>query len=150
MNRLISAARNLPRFLLTALVLAAILYLTLWPNPVPDDTMLFPYQDKVAHLLMFMGLSAVGCLDWAHADPDSHRLTLTKHGAASMAIVATVIGGCIEIAQENMGLGRSGDWSDFVCDAIGALLGAVIMLLILHRPDSSHSSSPNGSGHDIP
>lgn len=121
---LLGAIGRAPRFLLPALTLAAILWLTLAPSPVDGlDVPLFEGADKVVHALMF------GALAWAlTVDRAVHRprrpAPAPWRAAALAALGSALAGGAIEIAQETMGYGRTGDWLDFAADTAGAALAA--------------------------
>lgn len=49
-----------------------------------------------------------------------------------VALGVLLFGGLIELAQSAMGLGRSGDWWDLLADAIGVLLGCLLVLSPLY------------------
>ena len=102
------------------LVIAAILYLTLAPQPLGDDTPeLFYGADKVVHAIMFGAMSFVLSLD-----------RLMWRGSVSpliiIAIVSAATGIVIEFLQTCMDAGRSGDAADGVADVVGAAAGALI------------------------
>ncbi len=55
-------------------VTLAILYLTLWPDPVPDHPRLFEGADKVVHAIMFMGFYwALGVDRWVRQEVGPFR-----------------------------------------------------------------------------
>ena len=115
----------------TTLVVVAILYLTLWPDPVPDTGItLFEGVDKVVHAIMFGGLTLTLIFD----------STLSEKGARPswcltlwFALISTIFGAAIEFMQRAMGLGRAFSWWDIVADAVVALvavcLGAIAVKL---------------------
>lgn len=118
------------RWLYTCIVIAAILYLTLVPRPLPPEMdMDIPGLDKLVHAIMFGGLAGTACIDYAYRRRSF--APLTAKAAAAIAAAATAAGGLIEIAQQQMALGRGGDPLDFLADAIGAALGAFIAFRIL-------------------
>lgn len=102
----------------TAIVVAVILYATLFPHPVGvDDLPVIPGIDKVIHAIMFGGLTGALIFDYAR----SHRRTLPSRGIAAMfALASTLAGGGIELLQDAMQLGRGADIYDFIADAAGA------------------------------
>ena len=74
------------------------------------------FWDKAQHALAFGGLTLLGLLAWPQR-PDRWRL-----------LVGLVIyGGAIEVAQHLTGW-RHGDWADWVADAVGVALVAVLAL----------------------
>jgi hypothetical protein len=139
--------------LFTALVVLAILWLTLAPHPLPsDDIPMFEGADKVVHALMFGGLVFALTFDrrlFAHrrqlaafrtadnqATPSSLHAEATRGGSQSamagwmvllcFAVASSLFGGVIELLQDAMGLGRGGDVWDFCADTVGALFFAAI------------------------
>ncbi len=115
-------------FVPTAIVLVAILYLSLASDPVPDSHRFlnFPGADKVVHAIMYMGLTAVFCFDYYR-----YPLQPRKRHLIAALLAAIAIGGAIEIIQEAMHTGRSGDLLDFAADTAGALLGLLIGTTLL-------------------
>lgn len=114
--------------LLSGSVVLAILWLTLAPHPLPvDEIPVFSHFDKVVHALMFGGLVLVLVID---RELYLHRryLSLCRMPRRSVYplvlffIGATLFGGCIELLQNAMAMGRGSDWFDFAADAIGALI----------------------------
>lgn len=115
---------KLPPATLTITVLIVILYLTLTPEPLPHTHIhLFPGADKVVHAIMFGGLTGAMALDCSRRSSVS---TLTLGVLATMVIISTVTGGCIELAQDYMGMGRGCELWDFIADGIGAIAGALM------------------------
>jgi hypothetical protein len=97
--------------LLLGLVLAG---LTLMPgSSVPAA----PGGDKLHHLLAFGSLAFVGVLGWP-------RRWVWVVAAVSL------YGGMIELIQPHVG--RSGEWGDWVADTLGALLGGLLALGVVH------------------
>ncbi len=126
---------SLPRFLPTALVLIAILYLSLAPNPVPYENGFFNFKgaDKIVHCLMYLGLTGVFCFDF-------YRKGATKEEARHIITaftVAIILGGSIEILQEQMQMGRSGSFYDFMADVAGSVIGIISGMWII-RPALLH------------
>lgn len=114
---------RLPPWSLTAAAAAVILYLTLFPDPVPDTGVEIPGLDKVVHALMFGGLTMAMAVDYARrgrviGSVSPSRLFL-------FALFSFVFGGGVEILQAVMDAGRSGDLWDLSADAAGAALFAV-------------------------
>lgn len=119
---------NIPPFLPTALVVCAILWLTLAPHPLPDsDIPLFPGIDKVVHALMFGGLAAVGCFDlWR-----CQGARLSVYSMILVAGVSALFGGVIEWLQMAMEMGRSAELADFAADVAGAAVCAPLARFLL-------------------
>ncbi len=139
-NLLPSVARLLlllPQGLFTMLVTAAIFWLTLAPDPLPDnDIQLFPGFDKVAHACMFGGLYFAAAFDLVAR----HRGKGKTHLHAALPPIATVVtavasiafGGLIELVQEGMNMGRGCDLMDFVADIAGVVIAVLLTPVVLH------------------
>lgn len=118
---------QLPPWLLTALCTAAILWLTLAPDPVGDmHVPLFPGADKVVHAVMFGGLTAMLALDYTRR---RHWRGVGVTRLALYALGASLLGVAVEFAQRDMHLGRSFDIADIAADCTGALIAASLCLL---------------------
>lgn len=101
----------------TSILVAAILYLTLAPQPLPD-TGIKPFfgADKIVHAAMFAFLAWLAMLDTSFRRPLSLRM------AWIIAIAAALFGGLTELLQGSMGVGRTAELADFIADTVGALL----------------------------
>lgn len=111
----------------SVILVALILYLTLAPRPLPDDTPpMFPGADKLAHAAMFGLLTLTFMFDYRLIN---RRLPSVRAAVAATA-AASVFGGFIEILQQSMGLGRTAEWADFAADIAGAFSAAVLYLLL--------------------
>ena len=121
------AIERWPSWILTIVVTLAILYLTLWPDPLPDDTLqLFPGADKVVHALMFGGLTLVILTDRqrqsARRNASRHWTPLRAPFVWTVALFSALFGAVIECLQWAMGLGRGFELADIAADTIGAFL----------------------------
>ena len=86
--------------------------------------------DKIVHTIMYGGLSCVIFFDGTNR----FRLTLSKNKIFySVLIFPIVLGGVIELLQENFTETRSGDWFDFLFNAIGSILACAIALIINNK-----------------
>ncbi len=107
--------------LFSSVVVIAILWLTLAPNPLPDPEVgLFEHADKIAHALMFGGLVFALVVDRELLHQRRYEQTgeMPRCGSLipllAMAACATLFGGAIELLQSWMGLGRGCDMLDFL------------------------------------
>lgn len=106
-------------------VFIAILWLTLAPHPLPEtEILLFPHFDKVVHALMFGGQVFALFFDralWQLRKNDNESRYI---GCENLwvALSVVVFGGCIELLQTFMALGRGGDVFDFLADIIGVVV----------------------------
>lgn len=127
-----------PPWILTIIVSLAILYLTLVPQPLPDDTpQLFPGADKVVHGLMFGGLTLVILLDFQRrgnirAKDGNDWQPLSAGFIFTVAADSAFAGIVIECLQYIMGLGRGFEMADILADTIGSFVFATLWLLLQH------------------
>lgn len=114
---------KIPAYLPSALVVAAILYLTLVPSPLPDTGLpLFPGADKLVHAAMFGALAYALLGDtarWRHSAP-------AAVGAALICVGSALFGGVVELLQMAMDMGRGAEWLDFAADIAGAAIAWVL------------------------
>lgn len=116
---------KLPRFTLTAIVLAVILYFTLSPRPMGGlRVRLFPHADKVIHAVMFGGLALSTVFDLCRRRVKT--LVALNSWMAWSALFAVVAGGAVELLQGAMALGRGCDIWDFVADVVGVAVAVLI------------------------
>lgn len=115
---------HLPPYTFTVIIAVVILYLTLDPDPLPDnDFELFPGADKLVHAIMFAALAGAIALDrWRRGIVGA----VSFKALAVYALIASVAGGLVEVLQGSMGVGRSADVWDFVADALGAIIGVLV------------------------
>lgn len=120
--------RILKTYPLTLLVLAAIVFLSLF-NPPQTGIDNITNIDKIAHLCMYGGLELVIWTEYLrhHSELDYRKLIL-------LAILAPILfSGAMELAQMYLTDNRSGEWSDFAANSCGVVTGAVIGFLVLKR-----------------
>lgn len=108
-------SKFIPPYQFSLIVTVMILYLTLLPKPFGEEELpLFPGADKLAHCCMFGGLALTFIFE---------RKIMGKMLDMRQALIAciaiTLFGLAIELIQNAMGLGRSGDFADGIADAIG-------------------------------
>lgn len=119
---------RLPAWSLTAVCLAAILWLTLASKPLGDnDIQLFPGADKVAHAIMFGGFTLCIAADWSRRR--GWRRVLPKVAAAAVA-ASFLLGALTEFLQQSMHSGRSGDSLDLLADTVGSLIVAITAIFL--------------------
>lgn len=116
----------------TGLTLAAVLYITLWPDPVgSDDLPLIPGLDKIIHAVMMGGLTSAILFDYRRNAGRPRRIN--RRFIILTALLMTVFSVADEWAQEAMNVGRSGDPLDFMADCAGILLAILAAPPVLHR-----------------
>ena len=130
---------KLPSWLLTAVTVAAILWLTLVPRPLGDmKPELFPGADKVVHAIMFGGLALMILTDCSRSR-GGHRLSVLS--VIMAASISTLFGIVIELLQREMDLGRSYDFYDMLADAAGAVAAALLWYLFTRFPHGRKQKS---------
>lgn len=117
---------KLPPYLLSIIIFLVINYLTLVKNPLGGwGSGWFTGADKIVHAVMFAALAGALYLDIVR------RKNVYVEGAKVAlicAVLATIVGGEIEIMQGAGSAGRSAEWLDFAADAVGALVGAFVAI----------------------
>lgn len=115
----------IPTGVLSAIATALCLYLLLDNDPFgAQHVHLFPGSDKVAHILMFMGVACAYIYDYAKYRLPHHTNTNKE---LAFATAAFTVGILAEVAQLVMQNGRSFEWADLLADAMGAILGFLFM-----------------------
>lgn len=122
-----------PRWTFSVIVIAAVLYLTLMPQPLPDnDIQWFEGADKIVHGIMMFGVML--CISFDYFRIKYKKQDRIPVGTLSLFLIITVaFGGIIELLQDWMGMGRGKDPMDFEADTIGALVAYIIVLLNWHH-----------------
>lgn len=117
----------IPAWTLTAVTLGAILWLTLAPHPLGGShNPWFEGEDKVVHAIMFGALTFAIFIDRTHGG----LRRVTPGFAFITFLVSTGFGVAIEFLQRAMDMGRSFDPMDMLADGAGALIVAIVWLLI--------------------
>lgn len=119
-ERFHAVMKNVPHWIFSVLCLIIILWLTLTPHPFGEEELpLFPGADKIAHGLMFFGLTLCMLFDYMRHSGWKH-VSLLVIAVASMLGMGLGIG--IEFLQRAMGEGRSYETMDMAADSIGAIV----------------------------
>lgn len=111
-------------------IIAIILYLSFAPASTFKGISLFKNVDKVVHLLMYMGLAMILIYDFRN-----HKKTnnYTFIFILTCIIFPSLLGGFVEIMQELFFPPRSAEWSDWLCDIAGILIGWTTMHLARNK-----------------
>lgn len=127
-ERLVGIVDRVPAWLPTIVCLLAIGWMTLSPKPLGDVSVpLFEGADKLAHGVMFFGLTLCVLFDTLHAR-GCRRLGLPA--VAVIAVVCMGIGVGVEFLQAYMDDGRSFEFLDMVADAFGAILAGALWIIL--------------------
>ena len=116
---------KIPFFVATVVIMSLVAYLTLFPDPVPEMSIMIPYADKIVHFLMFFAVAACWLFDL--------RRVYRKYSIAFTVVISCCYGGFIELAQMWMEMGRSADWFDFVADCVGVVTGTWFCYMFLFK-----------------
>ena len=121
------------KYPLSLLCITAVWYLSIWF--LPPDTPLngVPLMDKWTHFVMYGGTCAV--IWWEKTRGTRCEVRGTKcevRGTWGFAIgcwtALVLMSGMIELIQEHLTDNRSGEWLDFLANAIGCTIGTVVGL----------------------
>lgn len=104
----------------SVLILLVVLYLSLFPDPVPHaPRFAFAHADKVVHAIMYFGLACAFYFDRYRYS----AVCPNRRFGFFVFLFCSTVGALMEVFQASMGLGRSGDAADFIADAVGGGLG---------------------------
>jgi VanZ family protein len=118
--------------LVHALVPATYTSLIFVGGSAPADPSSLQVNDKVAHAVVFFGL-ALACAPLAghwliHRQAGRQPL----RGAVWCAVYSVLVGGLLELWQSRIPH-RTADVWDWVADAVGAVLAAIVLAVVLPR-----------------
>lgn len=119
---------HVPHWVLAAVCLGAVLWLTLSPHPLGDNDFNYFFGiDKVAHAVMFMGLTLCFLFDAMRA---RGWAPLRLPAIAFWSLLSMGVGIFTEYMQWAMNVGRVFEVPDMTADAFGSILGGVIWIMI--------------------
>ncbi len=122
--------RQIPNWTLAIVCLAIVFWLTLSPHPLGDTQFDYFFGiDKVAHVIMFMGLTLCLLFDAMRAK-NWHKLSLVV--ISFWSILSMFIGFGTEYFQYAMNVGRQFEVPDMTADAFGSIVGGVLWIFIGH------------------
>lgn len=101
-------------------------------SAVPGNKLYMPpiwNADKYAHLGVYFVLAACLIFGFLRA---GHCQNL-RSSVVSAILISMVFGGILEILQQYVFVGRSGDILDFTANSIGAILAGLLALLFRNR-----------------
>lgn len=131
MNKIKVFLTKMPGWILTILTVLLILWLTLAPDPLGDDSpQLFPGADKIVHAVMFGFLTVMILLD-RERTTDWHPVG--KSFAITVGLASAIFGIAIEFVQRAMDMGRGFEVADMIADCTGAFLCTLFWLLLQHH-----------------
>ena len=113
--------RFIKKYPLSLLTIVAILFLSLF-NPPKTKLDNVSNIDKIAHVCMYGGLELIIWIEYLRHHTNLNWIKILFLGI----IFPIVLGGILEVAQMKLTLNRSGEWTDFLADGIGVLIGAAV------------------------
>ena len=126
---------NTLKYWKSALVTAVILHLSFASPSEFKGIPTFDNEDKLIHILMYLGLTAVLVFD-------SVRLNLSKRTRLVICLVYPIlVGGVVEILQPIYFFPRSASWLDWLADIIGTIAGWYIMTFIYKKINLNNTPS---------
>lgn len=120
--------RFIRRYPLSLLVIAAILFLSLF-NPPKTKLNSISFIDKIAHVCMYGGLEIVIWFEYLRHHTGLNRIRMVLLGI----VVPIALGGAMELAQTLLTENRSGEWLDLLADAVGVIAGVAVGYLALRH-----------------
>ena len=113
------------KYPLTLCVTLLVIFLSLYPFGHIELAADVPLADKWTHMVMYAALALVAGWEYrrCHAHPSLGGLLLVAF------LLPVALGGLLELVQNYCTTYRSGEWLDFVADAIGALVGVVVIII---------------------
>lgn len=122
--RILGLVKSYPFSLLALLLLFFLSFF----NPGNRELPKFENSDKLAHLIMYCGLSFVFWFEWLVRHKTGRSTVL--RGMAFCFFVPLAIGGLIELGQEYLVSYRDGDWMDVLANIAGCILALVLTYLV--------------------
>jgi len=110
-------------------VVLCILYLSFAPPSTFKEIPTFEIKhlDKIVHLLMYAGLTFILVYDF-----QKYQKTGTKSLTfiLNCLLFPIILGGLVEILQEQFFAPRTAEWGDWLSDIVGVLIGWLAMNLL--------------------
>ncbi len=107
----------------TIIVLTLVLLLSLLPaNATPKIKFInIPQFDKIIHFFMYLFLTLASFIDIKNNIKNPTKLLIL-----SVIFSLVIMGGIIEIVQENLIFGRSGSWLDLLANLFGIVFASFL------------------------
>ena len=131
-NNLCRLACHVPQWGWSAMTVGVVLWLTLWPDPLPDnDVKWWEGTDKVVHGLMFLGVYLSVCFDLCRREVKKGQGIVNRLTRVNLCGWIMLLGAVIELMQPLSG--RTCDLSDFIADAVGVVTGLLLSGWLMKR-----------------
>lgn len=118
------------KYPVSLLIVFAVVYLSFFKPPRTEMDSI-PGIDKVAHVCMYFGMSAMLWLEFGRA----HRKASVPVWRAWLGawLCPVLFSGAVELLQEYCTTYRGGDWWDFAANTAGATLASLAGYALLRR-----------------
>ena len=116
---------KIKKFWKPAVLLAVIIFLSLYPSSKLPKVPLFPHVDKVIHICMYFVLTLFLVRPF--------QTTGARFPYFYSVLTCAIVGGMLEICQAVFTTSRSGSWLDEVANISGAILGALLFYTYTKR-----------------
>lgn len=119
-------------------IICLILYLSFASPSTFEEVPTFENDDKLAHVLIYLGLTCILIFDYKKASSKVNVNLFTF--VFTCVFFPILLGGAIEILQTLVFYPRTASWFDWLADMLGVLLGWLGMSFIKMTPKISNES----------
>ena len=112
----------------TLLCVTAVWYLSLY-RVTPPPVHLFSWFDKLVHFCMYAGISTLAWTEYGRR----HHTAEACPVLLGAVLAPVLMGGLVELAQAYLTTYRSGDWCDFLANALGVLAASALCTAVYAR-----------------
>lgn len=123
---IINVLKRFCPYILTILASTAVFVVSVIPIPEVPELGDVPLMDKWVHFVMYGGVALASWLDIRRGAP----VRRWWHKTLLCVVWPIALGGLLELWQAYLTTCRSGDWMDFLADAIGVAIALPIGVCI--------------------
>ncbi|MDP4239279.1 MAG: VanZ family protein [Bacteroidota bacterium] len=113
------------------IIISGILYLSFAPPSTFNGVPSFENEDKLVHIIMYMGLTGVLIFDFKKYAKNNPKPTFAF--VITCLLFPIILGGAVEILQPLYFAPRTAEWSDWFSDSAGVLVGWLVMSLVMPK-----------------
>lgn len=121
--------KYLKRYPLSLMIFAVIVFLSLFKPSDGVSLSLFEHMDKVAHFVMYAGLSTIIWFEFFR----SHSKIYSVKAFLAMFLIPALFSGLMEYLQSELTTYRSGDGFDLVFNILGIVFANIACMTLLKR-----------------
>lgn len=127
MNGILNIIKRYP---ISLCIIGVVIYLSFF-KPPSVDIPTFPNLDKLVHFCMYAGVSGMLWIEFIlNHKRYEHKLW---HAWIGATLCPMIMGGVIEVLQENCTDYRGGDWLDFLANSVGVTTATIVAYFVI-RP----------------